>query len=153
MTRRRCTSPPPPARFRTRRRGSSINNEDIDDDLRTIPDNHLDSGDDNSESADKPPHCPPECNGSVAIRRLFQVNTLKTDCSKSINSYAGVTPVSRTLGGLSFSEEDDKGQPAPLASRNALDCACNPMNSPANVYIYYRMDPNEASEQLVSSKA
>jgi len=53
MTRRRHTSPPP-LPSSTRRSRQSIHDEDLDDDLSTIPDNYNDRQDDLSESDDEP---------------------------------------------------------------------------------------------------
>ena len=115
-TRRRTSSPPLPSSTRRSRR--SIHDEDLDDDLSTIPDNYNDRQDDISESDDEP------------VRRPSRKAMGKRPSKDSFTSTLGKRVAAIQLSPTSAQplhperrevyivlEEEDEREPAPLASK------------------------------------
>jgi hypothetical protein len=120
MTRRRRTSPPPPSSTRRRRR--SINDEDLDDDLSTIPDNYNDRRDDNSESDDEPLRRPSrKAMGKRPSKDSFTSTLGKRVAATQLTptSAQPLHPERREI--YLVSEEEDERELAPLASKKVLD--------------------------------
>jgi len=136
MTRCHCTSPLPPLPSSTRRRRRSIHDEDLDDDLSTIPDNYYDHRDVNSESDDEPLRRPSrKAMGKWASQDSF-TSTLGKHGVATYLTPTSVRPLhSESWEVYIVSEEEDEREPAPLASQKISDYAVEWLNPPANVYI------------------
>ena len=117
MTRRRRTSPPP-LPSSTRRSRRSIHDEDLDDDLSTIPDNYNDRRDDISESDDEPVRRP--------SRKAMGKRPSKDSFTSTLGKRVAATQLTPTLAQPQHPERrevyivlegEDKREPAPLASK------------------------------------
>jgi len=93
-----------------------------------------------------------EWNVHAAIKKFLHSNTWKTSRINSSNSRVGKLLHAEYWEVYIVLEEADKREPAPKASRKVFDYAFEWLNPPANVYIWERMDPIEAGEQLVECK-
>jgi hypothetical protein len=123
MTRRHRTSPPP-LPSSTRRRRGSIHNEDLDDDLRTIPDNYNHRQDDISESDDEPVRRPSrKAMGKRPSNDSFTATLGKhvTATQLTPTSAQPLHPERREV--YIVSEEEDEREPAPLASKKVSNYA------------------------------
>jgi len=151
MTRRRWTAPPPPLPSSARRSRRSIHNQDLDEDLWTIPNNFDDRQDDNSESDDKP------------LRRPFWKGLGKRPWDDSFTSTLGkwvaatrLMPMSAQLqhperrGVYIVLQQQDERDAVLQASKKVSEWAFEWLDPPSNVYIYLRNDSNGAGEQLIA---
>jgi len=117
VTTRRCTSPPPLASS-TRRRGQSIHNKDLDEDVCTIPDNYNDRRDANSKSNDEPLRQ----RSRKAMGKWLSEDSFTSTLGNQVvatqaipTSVQPVHPEHREVNTLS--EEEDECELAPLASK------------------------------------
>src|SRR5882757_3356166 len=126
MTRRRRTSPPP-LPSSTRRSRRSIHDEDLNDDLRTIPYNYNDRQDDISESDDEPVRRP--------SRKAMGKQPSKDSFTSTLGKRVAATKFTPTSAQplhpercevCIVSEEEAECVPAPLASKKVLmiESAC-----------------------------
>ena len=123
MTRRRRTSPPP-LPSSTRRSRRSIHDEDLDDDLSTIPDNYNDRRDDISESDDEPVRRP--------SRKAMGKRPSKDSFTSTLGKRVAATQLTPTSAQplhperrevYIVSEEEVEREPAPLASKKVSNSA------------------------------
>jgi len=154
MPRMRHTSPPPPLPSNTKRSRQSFYDEDLDDNLRMIPDNYNDGRDEYSKSHDQP------------LRWPYTNAMIKRPSKDSFSSTPGKHVLATQLTPTSalplhpecrevyiIPEEENECNHAPLVSKLVSDQASEWLNPLANVYIYYRNDSNKAGKRLVEWKA
>jgi len=123
MTRRRRTSllPLPSS---TRRSRLSIHDEDLDDNLSTIPDNYNDYRDDISESNDKPVRRPSrKAMGKWPSKDSFTSTLGKRVAATQLTPMSAQPLHAERLEDYIVSEEDDEREPAPLASKKVSNSA------------------------------
>jgi len=113
---RRASLPPLPSN--TRRSRQSIHNEDLDDDLSTISDNHDDRRDDNSESDDEPLRRPSrKAIGQRPSKDSFMSTLGKQVAASRLTSTSAQPLHSERLEVYDVWEEEDEHKPAPLESK------------------------------------
>jgi len=137
MTWRRCTSPPTPCLSSTRRRRHSVNDEDLDDNLNTIPENNHDERDANLDSVDKPLRRP---SGERMTKRPSR-DPFTSRLPKWVVTTKLTPPSVQPLHPgwhevYIVSEEEDERKHAALASKKLFYSLCKWFNPPTSVYIY-----------------
>ena len=121
VTTRRRTSPPP-LPSSTRRSRRSIHDEDLNDDLSTIPNNYNYRQDDNSGSDDEPLRRP----SRKAMGKRPSEDSFTSTIGKGVMATQSTPTSAQPLHPERrevhiVSEEDDECKPTPLASKKELD--------------------------------
>jgi len=150
MTWRHRTPSAPPVPSRSRRSRRAIHENDLDDDHSTIPVNYNDCQDENLESDDEPLQLQSGITMGKQPWNDSCTSTLGRQVEATKFTPASAQPLHTECREVyTVSEEEDAHDPAPLASKIVSDQVFECFNPPANVYIDYNKDPNEAGEQLV----